>query len=337
VNAKRANSLTLLVLLILSTGVISIFVPGNFLSIRNLHNMGRQLPEYGLLSLANMLAMITGGIDLSIVSITSLSGVVAGTILSQYAAIGLPVGVTIALAILAAIAVALLCGAVNGVLVAYAGVPAIIATLGTNGLFLGIAIIITKGAGIIGFPPQFAFFGNGLILGIPAQFVIFLVAVGLVALLLNTTAQGMSMYMYGSNPIVARFSGINNHLVLLKTYLAGSVLCAVSAIIMISGVDSVRPGYGSQYLLLTVLIVVMGGTDPNGGFGTVLGVVLSIFVVQILQSGLNFLGFSAFFMKTSWGLLLLLLSVSHFLRTDIIKNHIAGKYLKKKVQPDRAV
>jgi simple sugar transport system permease protein len=288
------------------------------------------LPEYGLLSLANMLAMITGGFDLSVVSIAILSGVVAGVILSHYAAIALPVGITIVLAVVAAMVVALLCGAVNGILIAYAGVPAIIATLGTNALFIGIAIIITKGAGIIGFPNAFLFIGNGNILGIPTQFLIFIVAALLVGLLLTKTSQGLSMYLLGSNPLVARFSGIKNELVLVKTYLASSALCAVSAIIIISGVDSVRPGYGAQYLLLSVLIVVVGGTDPKGGFGTVLGVVLAIFVVQVLQSGLNILGFSAFFMQTAWGLLLLLLVVFHYFR-DRFLGKLFRRFREKRI------
>lgn len=329
-NSKKTNNLTLLMLFVFSTIIMTLLSPQSFLSIRNLHNMGRQLPEFGILSLANMLAMITGGIDLSLVATANLAGVIAGLILSNSGTIGFSVGVTIVLAICAAFVAALLCGILNGALIAYAGVPAIIATLGTNSLFLGIAIAITKGAGILGFPDAFLFIGNGLIFGIPTQFLIFLAAVGFVVVLLNKTTQGFSMYMYGANPLAARFSGINNEKVLMKTYIMSALLGAVAAIIMISGVDSIRPGYGSQYLLLTVLIVVMGGVDPNGGFGTVLGVTLSILIVQILQSGLNILGFSAFFMKTSWGLLLLLLSVYYYARSAIARRRILNRAGKEK-------
>ncbi|HUX22237.1 MAG TPA: ABC transporter permease [Spirochaetia bacterium] len=314
-NTKRTNNVTLLILFVLVTGLMAAFLPTEFMSLRNLRNMGRQLPEYGLLALANMLAMITGGIDLSVVSITSLSGVVAASILSQYSTIALPAGVTILLAIVAALSVAAMCGAFNGILVAYAGIPAIIATLGTNGLFLGIAIIITKGHGIIGFPPAFEFFGNGRIAGVPTQFVIFIAVALLLGLLLNRTSQGFRMYMYGSNPLVSRFSGVNNEMVLIKTYIISAILAGIAAIIIISGVNSVRPGYGTDYLLLSVLIAILGGTDPTGGFGTVLGVSLAIFIVQALQSGLNILGFSPFFKKSSWGLLLLLIMVFHFYRS----------------------
>ncbi len=329
-NSKRTNNVTLLVLFLVVTVLISAFLPQDFLSIRNLRNMGRQLPEYGLLALANMLAMITGGIDLSVVSITSLAGVVAATILSQYASLALPVGVTIVFAILAALLVAALCGAFNGILVAYAGVPAIIATLGTNGLFLGIAIIITKGHGIVGFPDSFGFIGNGNLLGVPVQFVVFVVVALLLGLLLNRTAQGFRMYMFGSNPLVARFSGVNNELVLIKTYVTSALLAGIAAIIIISSVNSVRPGYGVDYLLLSVLIAILGGTDPVGGFGTVLGVTLAIFVVQVLQSGLNILGFSPFVKKFTWGLLLLLIMVFHFYRVRYQQRLIARKTVQEK-------
>ena len=313
-NTKLSNNLTLFFIFIGITAVISVFLPQEFLSLRNFASMGRQFPEYGLLALANMLAMTTGGIDLSVVSIASLSGVVSASFLSQYQTAGMPVGTVIVLGILIALAVSVVCGLLNGVIIAYARVPAIIATLGTQGLFLGISIIITKGHGIGGFPDAFLFIGNGSLLGVPTQFVIFVVIALLVGLMLNRTPQGFSMVMYGSSPQVARFSGINNEVVLIKTYLITGLLSGVASLIIISGVNSIRPGYGADYLLLSVLIAILGGTDPVGGFGTALGLTLAIFIMQALQSGLNILGFSPFFKKFMWGLLLLLVMVFHYYR-----------------------
>jgi len=296
------------------TGIMSIFLPTHFMTLRNFRSMGLQFPEYGMLALANMLAMITGGIDLSVVSIASLSGVISASFLSQYATLGMPVGTVILLGVLIALMVSVVCGLLNGVIIAYARVPAIIATLGTQGLFLGIAIIITKGHGIGGFPPEFLFIGNGSLLGIPTQFVIFVVVALLVGLVLTRTPQGFSMLMYGSSPQVARFSGINNEMVLIKTYALTGLLSGVASLIIISGVNSIRPGYGADYLLLSVLIAILGGTDPAGGFGSVLGLTLAIFIMQALQSGLNILSFSPFMKKFIWGLLLLLVMVIHYYR-----------------------
>ncbi len=311
-NSKLANNLTLLCILIVIGGVLSAFLPTQFLTDRNFASMGRQFPEYGLLSLANMLALITGGIDLSVTSVMSLSGVVSSLILSQWEASTLSPGLIILLGILTALSVSAVCGLINGALIAYVRVPAIIATLGTQGLFLGVSIIITKGHGIGGFPPPFLFIGNGDIGGIPTQFVIFIVVALLVGLLLTRTRQGFSMLMYGSSPSVSRFSGINNEAVLMKTYLLTGLLSGVAAVIVTSGVNSIRPGYGSDYLLISVLIAILGGTDPSGGFGTALGLTLGIFIMQILQSGLNILGFSPFLKKFMWGFLLILVMVFQF-------------------------
>lgn len=313
-NTKFSNNLTLLAIFLVVTTVMSVFMPSQFMTLRNFQSMGLQFPEYGLLALANMLAMVTGGIDLSVVSIASLSGVVSASLLSQYQTLGMPVGTVIILGILIALAVSVVCGLLNGVIIAYARIPAIIATLGTQGLFLGISIIITKGHGIGGFPPAFLFIGNGSLLGMPTQFVIFVVIALLVGLLLTRTPQGFSMLMYGSSPQVARFSGISNEMVLIKTYLLTGLLSGVASLIIISGVNSIRPGYGADYLLLSILIAILGGTDPVGGFGTVLGLTLAIFIMQVLQSGLNILGFSPFMKKFIWGLLLLLVMVIHYYR-----------------------
>jgi simple sugar transport system permease protein len=332
-NTKLSTNLTLLAILIVITGVISLLLPEQFLTARNFTSMGRQFPEYGLLSLANMLAIITGGIDLSVTSVMSLSGVASSLILSRYQSIALPSGVVILLGILAALAVSAVCGLLNGALIAYVRVPAIIATLGTQGLFLGISIGITKGHGIGGFPDPFLFIGNGDIGGIPTQFIIFIVVALLVGLLLTRTRQGFYMLMYGSNPLVSRFSGVNNEAVLMRTYLLTGLLAGAASVIVISGVNSIRPGYGSEYLLISVLIAILGGTDPAGGFGTALGLTLGIFILQVLQSGLNFLDFSPFFKKFMWGLLLLAVMVFHHFRRRYSQRHAIRRSAEQREPP----
>jgi len=325
VNTKLSNNLTLFIIFIIVAGMFSIFLPSQFLTMINFASMGRQFPEYGLLSLANMLAMITGGIDLSVTSITSLSGVMAASVLTRWQATSMPAGAIIVFGILTALAVSAVCGALNGALIAYIRVPAIIATLGTQGLFLGVSIIITKGHAIENFPPPFLFIGNGDLGGIPMQFIIFIAAALVVGLLLTRTRYGFTMLMYGASPRVSRFSGVNNERVLMSTYLTTGLLSGLASIIIISGVNSVRPGYGSDYLLLSVLIAVLGGTDPAGGFGTVLGLTLAIFIMQALQSGLNILAFSPFFKKFMWGLLLLLVMVFHYFRRRSAQTRAARK------------
>lgn len=225
----RSDNLTLFVIMMAATAVMSIFLPDKFLRLVNFQSMASQFPEYGLLSLGIMLAMITGGIDLSVVSIANLSGVAGAMVLASHVkaqALGISPLTIIFLAILVALAVSLLCGLINGVVITAVGVPAIIATLGTNGLFIGLAIIITGGHGIRGFPEEFLFIGSGEILKMPMPLIIFIVVAALVSLLLKKSSQGFKMYMLGSSPLVTRFSGINNNMVLIKTYLLSGLLAA---------------------------------------------------------------------------------------------------------------
>lgn len=298
---------------------MSIFLPEKFLTVINFQSMASQFPEYGLLAMAIMLTMITGGIDLSVVSIANLSGVVGAMVLASHVkaqVLGISPGTIIFLAIIATLAVSFICGLVNGLIITAAGVPAIIATLGTNGLFIGTAIILTEGHGIRGFPEEFLFIGSGTILGIPMPLIIFVVVALIVSLMLKKSAQGFKMYMLGSSPVVTRFSGINNNAVLVKTYLFSALLAGMAAIIIISRVNSMRPGYGYAYLLLAVLLAILGGTNPEGGRGGVLGLCMAIVILQVLQSGLNILGFNPFLKKFIWGLILILFMVVNYYQTN---------------------
>jgi len=312
---KHSKNIALFLIMAFIIALMSFFLPDKFLTVVNFQSMASQIPEFGLLAIAMMIALITGGIDLSVVSITSLTGVVSALILKQFTNTqigGASIFFTITMAILAAIVLSMFCGFINGFLIANVGVPPILATLGTQGLFLGIAIIITHGHGISTFPEKFLFIGSGKISIIPMPLIIFIVCTLLVALILKKTSLGISMYMVGSNPIAARFSGINNDGILIRTYIITGLLAGVSSIIMISRVNSIRPGYGYAYLLQAILVAVLGGTDPSGGFGSVLGVVMGIVILQVLQSGFNILAFSPFFKKFIWGLMLLLVMIINF-------------------------
>jgi simple sugar transport system permease protein len=266
---KHSRTTILFVMMLGAFIIMSIFLPGKFLTLSNFQSIASQIPEFGLLAIAIMLAMLTGGIDLSIISTANLAGVGAALMLTKYSLPQFGVyeeSYLIFLAIVSAISISLLCGLINGLLIAYIKVPAILATLGTMSIFSGIAIVITKGYGIQGFPEKFLFIGSGTILAIPMPMVIFIFCILLMSLILNRTSFGFNLYMLGSNPVAARFSGINNRGILVRTYILSGLCSGLASIIMISRVNSIRPGYGSAYLLQAILVCVLGGVDPSGGY-----------------------------------------------------------------------
>ena len=160
----------------------------------------------------------------------SVSGISAALIMTKLlneTSSNLSVVLIVLLAILVALIVSLACGFINGLLIGYIGVPPILATLGTMSMFLGVGVIITGARGIVGFPPGFLKIGTGTIYQIPIPFLIFIVMSLLMALILNKSAFGLKLYMLGSNPIASIFTGINNKLMLLKTYMMGGFMAGI--------------------------------------------------------------------------------------------------------------
>ncbi len=311
--SKEPKNSVLFVIMVCIVLILTLALPGKFLTGINFTSMASQFPEFGILALAMMLVMITGGIDLSVIAIANLSGVMAALVLSSPLRDAMPVVLLIGIAIFVALATSLLCGVLNGLLIAAVGVPPILATLGSQGLFLGIAIIITGGHSISGFPSEFMAIGNNSIIFLPIPFLIFVIIALLISLLLKRTRQGFNMFMIGSNSVISKFSGVDNRRVLLQSYVVSALLAGLASIIIISRVNSMRPGYGQVYLLQAILVAVLGGTAPEGGFGNVAGVVMAVIILQITQSGLNLLSFSPFFKKFMWGLALLCIMAMNFL------------------------
>ncbi len=288
--------------------LMSVLSPDRFLSSQNLTSMAFQFPEFAILALAVMLTMMTGGIDLSVVGVANLSAVVAATILTQYAGPDMSVGVAMKwylIAFAAALLVGALAGLANGALVAYFGLPPILATLGSGLVFTGLAIAMTGGSAVMGFPDIVAWLGNGKLIGVPVPLIVFvLLAIGL-HILLTKTGFGLRVTMYGANPLAAMFAAINVTALILRVYVIAGMFSSVAGMIIMSRANSAKADYGSSYLLLAVLISVLGGVNPYGGYGRAIGIVLAVLSMQFLSSGLNMLQISNFARELIWGGLLI--------------------------------
>lgn len=313
---RDRNLMRLLAVFILVFILLSLSHPGMFLQAGMFQSMAFQFPEYGLLAIGIGLTMLTGGIDLSAVSIANLSGIMATLfmvrLLPQDAAAAVQ-----GLGLLAAVIVALITGAVagrfNALLISRVGIPPILATLGTQQLFSGFAIVLTKGKPISGLPMSYAGFMNSSILGIPVLVLIFAVAALLVGFILSRTVTGRRLYLLGANPRATRYAGMNNNRLYGFTYMWSGIMAAISGLIMIGRANSAKADYGAAYTLQCILIAVLGGIDPNGGRGNVQGVVMAVLILQMLSSGLNmFENVSNFYRDLLWGALLLIVLVVNF-------------------------
>ena len=246
--------------------VFAIAIGDRFFSVNTLQSIAFQMPELGILSLAMMLALLSGGLNLSIIATANLSGLTIAFLLTHYipgsqgvAWLGVQV-----LAIAAGFAVAALVGLVNGLVIAYLGVSPILATLGTMTLCKGLAIGLTRGNVISGFPEPIVFIGNGTVFGVPFALIVLALCALPVALMLNATPFGAKVYMIGSNEKATRYSGVDTRAV-----------PALRVLSLLAGwprwscwhVHPANAAYGESYLLVTILAAVLGGADPFGGFG----------------------------------------------------------------------
>jgi len=304
--ARQAGSGTIgtLAPLLLALWVgFAVTIGDRFFSVNTLQSMAFQMPELGILSLAMMLALLSGGLNLSIIATANLTGLTIAFLLTRYipGTEGIAwVGVQMA-ALAAGFVVAALVGLINGFVIAYLGVSPILATLGTMTLCKGLAIGLTRGNVISGFPDPIVFIGNGTVFGVPFALIVLALCALPVAIMLNATPFGAKVYMIGSNEKATRYSGVDTRAILLKLYVLSSLLAGVAAVVMLARFNSANAAYGESYLLITILAAVLGGVDPFGGFGKVGGLMLALVILQVISSAFNLLNLSQFLTLAIWG------------------------------------
>lgn len=296
--------IAVLVLLVLLFSAVS----DRFLSQATFTSIAFQLPELGLLTLAMLIPILSGGLNLAITYSANISGLVLAWVLQ--AGGGPDAGVMIfVLGILAALLSGAAIGGVLGLVIAYTGAHPILASLSMMIFLRGLGEFLTRGGSVGGFPPYIVQFGQGSVLGIPVPLLIFLACVALWILLLRRTRLGFSIYMVGSNPEATRYSGVSTRRTLTMIYVLSGLMCAVAGIVMVTRFNSVRVGHGEAYLLITVLACFLGRVDPFGGFGKVLPVVLALVILQVISSGLNLLGTNQHLATALWGGILIFVMV----------------------------
>jgi simple sugar transport system permease protein len=306
--ALRDSSLLGLTALAVAVAIgFSIATP-QFATAINVQSMGFQVAELGLLSLAVALSMMTAGIDLSIVSVANMAAIVACKLFVATGAATASPGTALALTVACTVAAVLtgaLCGALNGLIITRLRVSPILATLGTMQLLNGVAIAWTKGEAVYGMPSQFLSLGSGKVAGVPAPVVVLAVAALAVGVLVARMGLGLRLRLVGANAVAARFSGIGNDRVLLRTYVICGALASLAGVIIAARSASANADYGQSYLLLAIVVAVLGGVSADGGSGSIAGVVLAAVTLQMVSSGCNLVGLSQFTYQIAQGVILI--------------------------------
>ena len=265
----------------------ALFLPG-FFAASNLLGLLQNVAILGILGLAMAIIVIGRGIDISMVAVLAVP---AGLVLQM-----VQDGHSVPVAILAATALALVFGLVNGWLIAYAEVPSLFTTL-ASGLFLaGLGQVAFFRLDVVSWSPQLdalAFVGRGTLLGVPMPVVMFaLVAVG-VSLFLRRTRLGTYVYAIGDNPFGARTTGIPTRPVIVLQYTLAALIAALAGFVMAASVNSMPTRiYNSTMIYDVILVVVLGGIGLSGGRGGVVNVVIGTSLIGTLLNGMTILDVS---------------------------------------------
>ncbi|AWM28315.1 ABC transporter permease [Sinorhizobium fredii] len=274
-----------------------------FLSAATFGSVAFQLPELGVLTLAMLLPILTGGLNLAITFTANIAGLTVAWVLRENGGVDAGIGIFI-VGCLLAVLVGAASGVVMGLVIAFTRAHPILVSLSMMIFLRGLGEFLTRGGDISGFPAFVGPIGHGSIAGIPVPLIVFIVCVLGWHVLLGRTKLGFNTYMIGSNLEATRYSGINTRKAIVLVYTLSGVMCAIAGIIMLARFNSVRIGHGESYLLITVLACFLGGVNPFGGFGRVIPVFVALVVLQLLSSGLNLIGANQHLATAVWGILL---------------------------------
>ncbi|RWN48426.1 MAG: ABC transporter permease [Mesorhizobium sp.] len=286
----------------------------NFLSTANLILMSKHVALNAFLAMGMTFVIITGGIDLSVGSIVGLCGMVAGYLVLN--GIDLQIGYTIYFNVfeiaLITLAVGILIGAVNGLLITRLNVAPFIATLGVLYVARGLALLSSDGRtfpNLVGKPELgttgFGFLGAGRLLGLPvAIWILIVVSLG-AAYLAKYTPLGRHIFAVGGNERASRISGVRVNMVKMFVYMFSGFCAAIVGLIISSELMASHPATGESFELNAIAAAVLGGTSMSGGRGTIGGTIVGAFVIGILSDGLVMMGVSSFWQMVIKGLVII--------------------------------
>ncbi|HEY4615121.1 MAG TPA: ABC transporter permease [Citricoccus sp.] len=290
----QGGTIIALIALVVIFGVLR---PGAFLSFGNMTNILAQVAILTIIAAAQTVVMVTGHFDLSVGTTATLAGATASALMIN----GMPVSLAIVVGLLVGTAV----GVVNGILVAYLGISAIVATLATMTTVGGLAFIVTNGTTLYGMPESFNWIGQTRLAGIPMPVFFALIVAAIIWVVLRYTTVGRRWYAVGGNAEVARLSGVNVRLNVLLAFTVAGFASALGGIILVSRLSSASSTSANYYMMLAVAAAFLGMTVLKSGQANIGGTLVGVGIIGVLQNGLNIVGVNTYVQQVLTGIIII--------------------------------
>ena len=282
------------------------------LTFSNLMRVLQQMAELGIASLGILLVILTGGFDMTSSAMIGMSSVFIGVLYRS----GLNIWVAVVLSLILATGA----GTINGYLVGVLDIAPMLVTLGTMTLYEGVALALSEGDAISGFPDEFFTIGQKYVFGVPVQALLLLALAVIVSCALNRRPWGRQVYMCGSNAVGARFSGIDVARVIISVYAISALMSGISGVVITSRLATARADAGASYMFEGVAAVMLGGADLAGGNGKVSTTILGVLIFAVLSNGLNLNKVSSLVHQMVVGLVLIIVLLMRFAYVQHSKN-----------------
>ncbi len=284
------------VMLALLVGIFGSIAPG-FLSLANISNVLLQSTILTMLALPMTLIIMTEGLDLSMGAVVTLTSLAV-------AIVSLSTG-SMLLGLAAAIAVGLGFGVLNGWLVAMAGIPPFVATLGTLGMAQGLCLIVSDGQSVVGIPRAVREIYSAALAGLPVPVVVALIAYAVFHGLLYHTRFGTYIFALGGNRDALRYAGLSPAKWLIGVYTIGGLMAGIAGLFMTARMNAGHPTAGLGLEFDAIAAVAVGGTSFERGNGWLFGTLLGVLAVGVLRNGLNLLALPSSVQVASVGFLVI--------------------------------
>ncbi|MFE9078040.1 MULTISPECIES: ABC transporter permease [Bacillus cereus group] len=300
-----------LIILLFIEFILFSFISSDFLNISNLLFSTNDFLFIAIAAIPMTFVIVTGGIDVSVGSIMGLTSILIGVLWMN--------GIPILFAVIIALIISCLAGALNGIIIKMTDVEPLVVTLGTMFLYGGIALVISGGAGasgyegISGLPESFVQLANGSFIGIPNLLWILIVLTVLCTLLFHRTVYGRHVKLTGANENAAKYTGIKTKQVVIIAYILSGLGGGLGGAFLTAYFGSARADMGNETILPIITAVVLGGTLITGGKGSIIGTVLASIFIGLMQYGLQMTGLTNEQSNVVIGIILILsVIIRHF-------------------------
>lgn len=275
---KYIRLYAMFIVLIILVVAFSLLTP-SFLKSSNISSVLRQISMLGITAVGMMLPILLGGIDLSVGAIITFVNIICAYMMVNK-------GWNPVAAVLVAVAMSVIIGMIDGIIIAKIHIPPLIMTFAMQMILEGTSYVISNGLPIYGFPEKFAMIGQGYIAFAPIPVVIMIICFLFGAFVLNKTYFGRFFYAVGGNEEASKLSGINVFSVKTLAYTLSGLFSGIAGIVMLSRTNSGTPNAGKGFEMDVLTAIVLGGVSINGGRGKIHNIIAGVLIIGVLQNGL---------------------------------------------------